>query len=106
MADSLTRVFLALELLQGGDRVSGTELAGRLGIDLRTAQRYIARLRELGVPVVASPGVGGAYRLRPGFRMPPLLFTNEEAFALSLGLRALQQVGLQAFAPATEGALA
>jgi predicted DNA-binding transcriptional regulator YafY len=50
--------------------------------------------------------VGGSYRLRPGFRLPPLLFTNEEAFALSLGLRALRQLGLSSFAPATEGALA
>ena len=45
------------------------------------------------------------HRLRPGFRLPPLLLTNEEAFALSLGLRALRQIGLEAFAPATEGAL-
>ncbi len=50
--------------------------------------------------------MGGAYRLRPGFRLPPLLLTNEEAFALSLGLHSLRQVGLSAFAPATEGALA
>jgi predicted DNA-binding transcriptional regulator YafY len=44
--------------------------------------------------------------LRPGFRLPPLLFTNEEALALSLGLHALRQVGLSAFAPATESVLA
>ena len=49
--------------------------------------------------------MGGAYRLRPGYRLPPLLLTNEEAFALSLGLHSLRQVGLSAFAPATEGAL-
>ena len=51
-------------------------------------------------------GVGGSYRLRPGFRLPPLLFTDEEAFALALGLRALRHLGLSAFAPATEGSLA
>ncbi len=44
--------------------------------------------------------------MRPGFRLPPLLLTNEEAFALSLGLRALRHLGLAAFAPATEAALA
>ncbi len=49
--------------------------------------------------------MGGSYLLRPGARLPPLMFTNEEAFALSLGLRALRQIGLEAFAPATEGAL-
>ncbi len=99
------RVLTTLEILQARDRVTGAELAERLEVDLRTVQRYIVRLRELNIPVEASPGVGGSYRLRPGFRLPPLLLTNEEAFALSLGLRALRQIGLEAFAPATEGAL-
>jgi predicted DNA-binding transcriptional regulator YafY len=106
MYDPVMRVFLLLEILQGRDRVSGAELAERLEVDLRTVQRYMVRLKDLGIPVASSPGVGGAYRLRSGFRLPPLLLTNEEAFALSLGLRALRQVGLAAFAPATEGALA
>ncbi len=86
--------------------MTGAELAERLEVDLRTVQRYIVRLKDLHIPIDSSPGVGGAYRLRPGFRLPPLLLTNEEAFALSLGLRALRQVGLSAFAPATESALA
>lgn len=106
MYDPIIRVFTLLEILQGRDRVTGTELAERLHVDLRTVQRYIVRLKELHIPIDSSPGVGGAYRLRPGFRLPPLLLTNEEAFALSLGLRALRQIGLAAFAPATEGALA
>src|SRR5262249_17873799 len=45
-------------------------------------------------------------RLKPGFRLPPMMFTDEEAFALTLGLRALRYLGLAAFAPATEGAAA
>ena len=106
MYDPIMRVFTVLEILQGRDRVTGAELARKLKVDLRTVQRYIVRLKDLGIPVHSSPGVGGAYRLRPGFRLPPLLLTNEEAFALSLGLQALRQVGLAAFAPATEGALA
>ena len=106
MYDPIMRVFTVLEILQGRDRVSGAELAQRLEVDLRTVQRYIVRLKDLNIPIDSSPGVGGAYRLRPGFRLPPLLLTNEEAFALSLGLRALRQIGLEAFAPATEGALA
>jgi predicted DNA-binding transcriptional regulator YafY len=106
MYDPVMRVFTLLEILQGRDRVSGAELAERLEVDLRTVQRYIVRLKDLGIPVASSPGVGGAYRLRSGFHLPPLVLTNEEAFALSLGLRALRQVGLSAFAPATEGALA
>ncbi len=105
MYDPIMRVFTALEILQTHDRVTGAELAERLEVDPRTVQRYIVRLKDLGIPIESSPGVGGAYRLRAGYRVPPLLLTNEEAFALSLGLRALCQIGLAAFAPATEGAL-
>jgi predicted DNA-binding transcriptional regulator YafY len=106
MYDPIQRVLTVLEILQARDFVSGAELAERLEVDLRTVQRYIVRLKDLSIPVESSRGVGGAYRLKPGFRLPPLLLTNEEAFALSLGLRALRQIGLSAFAPATEGALA
>jgi predicted DNA-binding transcriptional regulator YafY len=106
MYDPIMRVLAVLEILQARDHVTGAELAERLEVDLRTVQRYIVRLKDLSIPIDSSRGVGGAYRLRPGFRLPPLLLTNEEAFALSLGLRALRQVGLSAFAPATEGALA
>ncbi len=105
MYDPIMRVLTVLEILQARDHVTGAELAERLEVDLRTVQRYILRLKDLAIPIGSSRGVGGTYRLRPGFRLPPLLLTNEEAFALSLGLRALRQVGLSAFAPATEGAL-
>ena len=106
MYDPILRVLTMLEILQARDHVTGAELAERLEVDLRTVQRYIVRLKDLKIPVESSRGVGGAYRLKPGYRLPPLLLTNEEAFALSLGLRALRQIGLAAFAPATEGALA
>jgi predicted DNA-binding transcriptional regulator YafY len=106
MYDPIMRVLTVLEILETHDHVSGTELAKHLEVDLRTVQRYIVRLKDLHIPVESSRGVGGAYRLKPGYRLPPLLLTNEEAYALSLGLRALRQVGLSAFAPATESALA
>src|ERR1700728_4948968 len=106
MYDPIMRVLAVLEILQARDHVTGAELAERLEVDLRTVQRYIVRLKDLSIPIHSSRGVGGAYRLRPGFRLPPLVLTNEEAFALSLGLRALHGIGLSAFAPATEGALA
>ena len=106
MYDPIMRVLTVLEVLQARDHVTGAELAARLEVDLRTVQRYIVRLKDLSIPVESSRGVGGAYRLKPGYRLPPLLLTNEEAFALSLGLHSLQQLGLSTFAPATEGALA
>jgi predicted DNA-binding transcriptional regulator YafY len=106
MYDPIQRVLTLLEILQARDHVSGSELASRLEVDLRTVQRYIVRLQDLSVPVESVRGVGGHYRLRPGFRLPPLMFTDEEAFALVLGLKALRHLGLSAFAPSTEGAAA
>ena len=105
MYDPIMRVLTMLEILQAREHVTGAELAARLEVDLRTVQRYIVRLRDLHVPIESSPGVGGSYQLRPGFGFP-LMFTEEEVFALSLGLRALHQLRLSAFAPATEGVLA
>jgi len=106
MYDPVMRVLTVLEILQARDHVSGSELAARLEVNLRTVQRYIARLQDLCVPVESVRGVGGFYRLKPGFRLPPLMFTDEEAFAVMLGLRGLRHLGLSAFAPATEGAAA
>ncbi len=106
MYDPIMRVLTVLEILQARERVSGAELAERLEVSPRTVQRYVARLQDLCIPVEAVRGVGGYYRVRPGFRLPPLMFTDEEAFALALGLRALRHLGLSAFAPATEGAAA
>ncbi len=106
MYDPIMRVLTVLEILQARERVSGEELARRLEVNARTVQRYIARLQDLCIPVESTRGPGGAYRLKPGFRLPPMMFTDEEAFALTLGLRALRHLGLAAFAPATEGATA
>ena len=106
MYDPIMRVLTVLEILQAREYVSGADLAMRLEVNPRTVQRYIARLRDLCIPVESTRGLGGAYRLKPGFRVPPMMFTGEEAFALTLGLRALRHLGLAAFAPATEGAAA
>ncbi len=104
MYDPSMRVLTVLELLQAHERVTGAELARRLEVSPRTVQRYVARLQDLGIPVESTRGVGGAYRLKPGFRLPPLMFSGEEALALALGLRALHHLGLTALAPAVAGA--
>lgn len=104
MYDPSMRVLTVLELLQARECVTGPELARRLEVSPRTVQRYVARLQDLGIPVESRRGVGGAYRLRAGFRLPPLMFGDDEALALALGLRTLRHLGLGAFAPAAEGA--
>src|SRR3989454_8657023 len=101
-----TRVLTVLELLQSHQRLSGPDIAERLEVNPRTVRRYITMLQDLGIPVEAERGRYGAYRLRPGFKLPPLMFTEDEALALTLGLLAARRLGLTATAPAVEGALA
>jgi predicted DNA-binding transcriptional regulator YafY len=101
-----TRVLTVLELLQAHKRISGPELAARLEVDVRSIRRYILMLQDLGIPIESETGRHGGYSLRPGFKLPPLMFSDDEALAVSLGLLAARQIGLAAAAPAIEGALA
>ena len=89
-----TRVLAVLELLQTHGRMSGSELAARLGVDGRTLRRYISRLEDLGIPIAVEHGRHGGYRLVAGYKLPPLMFTDEEALALSVGLLAARGLGL------------
>ena len=100
-----TRVLTVLELLQSHARLSGAELAERLEVDPRTVRRYIGMLKDLGVPVDSEPGRYGGYRLLPGYKLPPMMFTEEEALAVVLGLLVSRRVGFGDAAPAVEGAL-
>ncbi|MGW1978001.1 helix-turn-helix transcriptional regulator [Streptomyces sp. NPDC001889] len=106
MTHPLTRVLTLLELLQSNARLTGTELADRLDTDVRTVRRYVSHLRELGIPVEAERGRHGGYRLARGYRMPPLVLTNDEALAVVLGLLAAERLGMGTTAPASAGALA
>jgi predicted DNA-binding transcriptional regulator YafY len=90
------RVLALLEALQDQPFARGPELAARLGVDERTLRRDVTALRDLGLPVEAERGRGGGYRLKPGYRMPPLLFTPAEATAVALGLLAAQRDGVDA----------
>lgn len=101
-----TRVLTVLELLQSHHRLTGPELAARLEVNARTARRYITMLQDMGIPIEAERGRYGAYRLRPGFKLPPLMFSEDEALAVTLGLLVARRLGLAVAAPAVEGALA
>ncbi|MGV9539222.1 helix-turn-helix transcriptional regulator [Streptosporangium sandarakinum] len=103
---TVTRVLALLELLQAAPGLTGPELAARLEVDERTVRRYAVRLSELGVPVEAARGRYGGYRLLPGYRLPPLMFTDDEAAAVVLGLLAGRRTGLSVGETATESALA
>jgi predicted DNA-binding transcriptional regulator YafY len=88
------RVLTLLELLQSGGTRTMTELADRLGVDGRTVRRYVDQLNDLDVPVEAVRGRYGGYRLAPGYRLPPLILSDDEALAVLLGLVAARRAGL------------
>jgi predicted DNA-binding transcriptional regulator YafY len=91
MANTSSRALRLLSLLQNHRFWPGAELAGRLGVSARTLRRDVDRLRELGYPVAAHPGVDGGYQLAPGAALPPLMVDDEEAVALAVGLRLATQ---------------
>lgn len=101
-----TRVLALLELLQTHGRMSGAELAPRLGVDRRTLRRYVGKLEDIGIPITAERGRAGGYALMPGFKLPPMMFTEDETLALSLGLLAARGLGLAEAAPAVASAQA
>ncbi|MEV4706952.1 YafY family protein [Actinoplanes sp. NPDC049316] len=104
MPHPAARVLAMLELLQAHHRMTGRDLATRLGVDERTVRRYAATLDDLGIPVTAERGRYGGYRLLPGFKLPPLMLTDEEAVAVVLGLVAAARLGLTAGSPAAAAA--
>src|SRR5919108_2629067 len=97
-----TRLLAFLEILQDRPFVTGAELAERLEVDGRTVRRYATQVQELGFPVEGERGPAGGYRLRPGYKLPPLMLTEDEATAVVLGLHAARRLGL----PTSDEALA
>jgi predicted DNA-binding transcriptional regulator YafY len=86
MLKTSSRLLRLLALLQTRRSWGGTALARELEVTTRTVRNDIERLRELGYPIDASPGVEGGYRLRPGADLPPLLLDDDEAVAVAVGL--------------------
>ncbi|MGW6442448.1 helix-turn-helix transcriptional regulator [Lentzea sp. NPDC055074] len=86
MPRPIARVLSLLELLQSGGVRTVAELAERLDVDERTVRRYVGHLLDLDVPVESVRGRYGGYRLAPGYRMPPLMLSDDEALAVLIGL--------------------
>jgi predicted DNA-binding transcriptional regulator YafY len=106
MYSPTTRLLSVLELLQSRRQMSGSEIAQRLEVDPRTVRRYIVMLQDMGIPVEAERGSYGSYQLRRGHRIPPLMFTDSEATALTLGLLAIREFRFPVELAAVESALA
>ncbi|MFG1819500.1 helix-turn-helix transcriptional regulator [Kribbella sp. NPDC049174] len=94
MLETSARLLRLLSLLQVRRDWSGADLAERLGVSTRTLRTDVERLRGLGYPVEARPGVAGGYRLGAGGELPPLLLDDDEAVAVAVGLRSAAAGGI------------
>ena len=85
MSNTASRLITLILLLQRRPNQKAADLAGALGVSVRSLHRYIATLDEMGIPVYTERGPYGGFSLVRGYKMPPLVFTPEEAVALYLG---------------------
>lgn len=106
MSGTSARLLRLLSLLQTSRSWTGPELAERLGVTTRTVRADVERLRSLGYPVNATRGAIGGYRLGAGAAMPPLLLDDEEAVAVTVGLRAAAHVSVHGIEESSARALA
>lgn len=90
--------------LRGGKEVSAQQLAQRFEVSPRTIYRDMETLSALGVPVYAERGRAGGFRLLEGYFLPPIMFTQDEALGLVVGLTLLQSMRSRPFALALDTA--
>lgn len=99
------RLFDILQILRRHRQaVSGTYLAQQTGVSLRTIYRDIILLQPMGAEIDGEPGFG--YVLRPGFMLPPLMFSEEEIKAIALGVQWVSRQTDEDLSAAAQDALA
>jgi predicted DNA-binding transcriptional regulator YafY len=106
MANAATRLISLIMLLQRWPNQKAAELAEQLGVSVRTLHRYIEMLDEMGIPVYSERGPYGGFSLVRGYKMPPLVFTPEEAVTVYLGTGLVEEMWGQLYQEAARGALA
>ncbi|WKZ35649.1 MAG: YafY family protein [Anaerolineales bacterium] len=106
MANTATRLITLIFLLQNQPNQKASELAEKLGVSLRTVHRYFEMLDEMGIPLYSERGPYGGFSLVRGYKMPPLVFTLEEAVAVVLGTGLVQELWGDLYRDPARGALA
>ncbi|MBI3170531.1 MAG: YafY family transcriptional regulator, partial [Chloroflexi bacterium] len=106
MTNTATRLITLIFLLQNQPNQKASELAEKLGVSLRTVHRYFEMLDEMGIPVYSERGPYGGFSLVRGYKMPPLVFTLEEAVAVALGTGLVQELWGDLYRESAHGALA
>ncbi|MBD3886649.1 YafY family transcriptional regulator [Phormidium tenue FACHB-886] len=106
MSNLATRLITLIMLLQRQPNQTAAQLAQTLDVSVRTVQRYMTMLDEIGIPIYAERGAAGGYTLVRGYKMPPLIFSPEEAIAVYLGTSLLEEVWGRLYQEGARGALA
>ncbi len=106
MSNTATRLITLIMLLQRRPNQKAAELAEELGVSVRTVHRYINMLDEMGIPVYSERGPYGGFSLVRGYKMPPLVFTPQEAVAVYLGTGLVEEIWGRLYQEAARGAMA
>ena len=106
MSTTATRLITLIMLLQRQPNQKAAALAEELGVSMRTLHRYFGMLDEMGIPIYAQRGPQGGFSLVRGYKLPPLIFTPEEAVAIYLGTGLVSQVWDQLYREPAQGAMA
>lgn len=106
MSNTASRLITLILLLQNHPNQKASDLAEKLGVSVRTMHRYFAMLGEMGIPVYAERGPYGGFSLVRGYKLPPLVFSLEEAVAVYLGTSLVGEMWGQLYKEAAQGAMA
>jgi predicted DNA-binding transcriptional regulator YafY len=106
MTQPASRLITLIMLLQRQPNQKAGDLAEKLGVSVRTLHRYFASLDELGIPIYSERGPHGGFSLVRGYKMPPLVFTPQEATAIYLGASLVDEIWGGLYHEAAQGALA
>lgn len=105
MTNTATRLITLIMILQRQPEQKAADLADRLGVSIRTLHRYFEMLDEMGIPIYAQRGRYGGFSLVRGYKLPPLVFTPQEAVTLSLGTSLVGEMWGELYQEAAQGAL-
>jgi predicted DNA-binding transcriptional regulator YafY len=106
MSTTATRLITLIMTLQRQPNQKAASLAAKLGVSVRTLHRYFGMLDEMGIPIYAERGPYGGFSLVRGYKLPPLVFTPEEAVAIYLGTSLVSEMWGQLYQESAQGAIA
>ncbi|MBN1877432.1 MAG: YafY family transcriptional regulator [Anaerolineae bacterium] len=97
MTNVATRLLSLILLLQSKPLWKAGALAEELNVSERTVHRYMEMLEEMGIPIYTERGPYGGFALLRGYKLPPLVFTAEEATVLYMGANLMEEVWGQVY---------